>query len=285
MNRKILKATGLTFRYLFLIAMTVIALFPIVYTIASSFKTNSEIMAHPEYVFPKEFTFDNYITALKSKNFNVLTMTRNSLVYTLMCVASTIFTSTMSGYVFARGAFRGKGLIFACFSALLFINIGTISVYPLFDILKLIRLNNSIWGLIIVKIFSISVVNIYLVRSYVRTLPKELDEAATIDGCGFAGIFFRIIAPLLKPLMATIGILAFQYSWNEYLLPTVFTISNKAQQTLIVGVVALKTSGAGAASWNLMLTGTTIALIPVLFAYAVGNKYFVKGLTAGAVKG
>ena len=80
-------------------------------------------------------------------------------------------------------------------------------------------------------------------------------------------------------------ILAFQASWNEYLLPTIFTISDPKQQTLIVGVVALKNSGSGASSWNLMLTGTTIAMLPVLVAYGIGNKYFVKGLAAGAVKG
>lgn len=285
MKRKCITAFGLTLRYLFLAFIAVVALFPLIYAIASSFKTNAEILAHPEYIFPKEFTFDNYVTALKSKNFNVARMTVNSVIYTVICVAITIINSSMSGYVFARGHFRCKGLIFALFSALLFINMGTITVYPLFSILKHINLNSSLWGLIVVKVFGISVVNIYLVRSYVRTLPTALDEAATIDGCSFIGIFFRIIVPLLKPLLATIGILAFQASWNEYLLPTIFTISDPKQQTLIVGVVALKNSGSGASSWNLMLTGTTIAMLPVLVAYGIGNKYFVKGLAAGAVKG
>ena len=90
---------------------------------------------------------------------------------------------------------------------------------------------------------------------------------------------------MIKPITATIGILAFQSSWNEYLMPSIFTMAVPAQRTLIVGVVALKNSGDGAASWNLMLAGSTVAIIPVLIAYAIGNKYFVSGMTAGAVKG
>ena len=105
-----------------------------------------------------------------------------------------------------------------------------------------------------------------------------------MEGARFR-VFFSVIAPLLVPLIATIAILSFQYSWNDYLLPAIFTMSDKTQQTLIVGVVALKNSGSGAASWNIMLAGTSIALIPVLIAYSIGNKYFVAGLTAGAVKG
>ena len=101
----------------------------------------------------------------------------------------------------------------------------------------------------------------------------------------FIGIFFRIIAPLLKPIMATIGILAFQSSWNDYLMPMIFTLGAPHQRPLIVGLVALSKSGESAANWNLVLAGTTVSLIPVLVAYAFGNRYFVSGLAAGAVKG
>ena len=127
--------------------------------------------------------------------------------------------------------------------------------------------------------------NVYLVRSYVNSLPRELDESAEIDGCSFIGIFFKIIAPLLKPIMATIGILAFQSSWNDYLMPMIFTLGAPQQRPLIVGLVALSQSGESAASWNLVLAGATVSLIPVLVAYGFGNRYFVSGLSAGAVKG
>ncbi len=271
--------------YFILIAMAAITLFPIIYVISASFKSNSEIMVHPERLFPVAPTLDNYKQAWNSGNFRIGNMLWNSLYYSVICVVITMITSSMGGYVFARGEFPAKKVIFAVFSSLMFVSIGSITIYPLFDILDIFGLAHSLWGLIVMKMFGVSIINIYLVRSYVNTLPKALDEAAEIDGCSFFGIFARIMLPLTKPIMATVGILAFQGSWNEYLLPTIFTLTRPEQRTLIVGVVALKNSGQAAASWNLMLAGTTVALIPVLLAYAVGNKYFVSGIAAGAVKG
>lgn len=106
-----------------------------------------------------------------------------------------------------------------------------------------------------------------------------------MDGCSFIGIFFKIILPLMKPILATIAILSFNGSWNDYLLPNIFTLTIPAQRTLIVGLMALKTTGEAASSWNLMLAGASIAMMPVLVAFAFGNRYFVKGVAAGAVKG
>lgn len=285
MNLKIKKAIPKIFIHLFLMAVALIALFPVVYVISSSFKSNSEIMVHPEAVFPISPTLGNYKIAFNSSDFNIGRMFLNSAYYTVICVAVIIFLSSMGGYVFARGEFRGKKVLFTMFSALMFVNIGTITIYPLFDVLNLINLSSSLQGLIVMKFFGINIVQIYLVRGFINSLPKALDESAEIDGCGFFKTFVYIIFPLLKPIIATIGILAFQGSWNEYLMPTLFTLTRPEQRTLIVGVMALKSSGEAASSWNLMLAGTTVALIPVLLAYAVGNKYFVKGIASGAVKG
>ena len=285
MNLKIKKAIPKIFIHLFLMAIALIALFPVVYVISSSFKSNSEIMVHPEAVFPISPTLENYKIAFNSSDFNIGRMFLNSAYYTVICVAVIIFLSSMGGYVFARGEFRGKKVLFTMFSALMFVNIGTITIYPLFDVLNLINLSSSLQGLVVMKFFGINIVQIYLVRGFINSLPKALDESAEIDGCGFFKTFVYIIFPLLKPIIATIGILAFQGSWNEYLMPTLFTLTRPEQRTLIVGVMALKSSGEAASSWNLMLAGTTVALIPVLLAYAVGNKYFVKGIASGAVKG
>ena len=273
------------FIYILLTVILLIVVFPLVYTVCAAFKPNVEILADPGAIFPKQATLDNFITALSDEDFNVPVLLKNSVYYTVIITVAVIFKSAMSGYVFARGEFPGKKIIFGVFSALLFIHLGTITVYPLFDILNVIHLNRSLWGLIIIKIFGVNVINIYLVRSFVKSLPEGLDEAARIDGCNFIQTFFYIIAPLLKPVLATVGILAFKNSWNEYLMPTIFTLSNPAQRTLIAGVVALKSGGAAATSWNLMFAGSAIALVPVLIAYAFGNRYFVSGLASGSVKG
>ena len=263
----------------------VIIVFPLIYTVLASFKTNSEILANPGGIIPRQFTLDNYISAWNSEDFRVMLLLKNSLYYTAIITTAVILKGAMAGYVFARAEFPGKKIIFMLFSALLFIRLGTITVYPLFDILNILKLNKSLWGLILIKCFGVNVVNIYLVKSFVSSLPTGLDEAARIDGCNFIQTFFYIIAPLLKPVLATIGILAFKNSWNEYLMPTIFTLGRPDQRTLIAGVVALKSGGEAATSWNLMFAGSAIALVPVLIAYAFGNRYFVSGLASGAIKG
>lgn len=282
---KLIKAISTTAVYLIFITVLIIVLFPIIYVILSAFKSNMEIMAHPEWYFPRNFTFENFAIAWNSDSFNVGRMFFNSLWYTTFTVIITLATSSVSGYVFARGEFKLKKFFFTLFSALMFISLGSITIYPKFEILSLIGLNKSLWGLIILQCFGIPVVNMYLVRSFVNTLPYELDEAAIIDGCTFTGIFFKIIFPLLKPVLATLAILSFQSSWNSYLMPTLFTMSRPDQQTLIVGIIALKNSGEGAAAWNLMFAATTIALLPILVVYAIFSRFFTEGITAGAVKG
>ena len=271
--------------YAVMIAILIIVLFPIIYTFLASFKSNAEILVNPGKVFPEHFTFENYKIAWNAEDFDVKRLVWNSTYYTAICVCMSLLKSSMAGYVFARAEFPGKKIMFTAFSALLFIKLGSITVYPLFNILNKIHLNKSLFGLIVVKVFSIPVVYIYLVKSFVTALPKELDEAAKIDGCSFAGTFFRVIAPLLKPVLATIGILSFKNTWNEYLMPTIFTLGNPSQRTLIAGVVALKSTGNAASSWNLMLAGSVIALLPVLVVYTFANKFFVTGLASGAVKG
>ncbi len=271
--------------YAILIIVGIITAFPIIYTFASSFKTNAEIFAYPERVFPKAFTFDNYILAAKSSDFNVLKMFWNSFYYSAFYVVTVVGASAMQGYAFARSEFPGKKIIFAIFSSMMFISMGSITIYPQFAILSHLGLSKSIWGLIFMNAFAAPIVNVYLIRGFIRSIPQSVDEAAKIDGCSFFGVFLRIILPIIKPVLATVTIFAFQGSWNDYLMPTLFTLSRPEQRTLIVGIMALKTSGNAASSWNLMLAASTVALIPVLIVYCICNRQFVSGLMAGAVKG
>lgn len=272
-------------KYIILVLILIFTVFPLIYAFACAFKTNMELMSRPDRIFPIDPTFENFSIAWSSEKFNVPRMFFNSVWYTSVSVVITIIVASVSGYVFARSEFPGKKLIFAMFSSLMFISLGSITIYPLFDILSGIGLNKSLWGLVVVQCFGIPVVNMYLVKGFVQALPIDLDEAATIDGCTFTGIFFRIILPLLKPIIATIAILAFNHTWNSYLMPSLFTMTSPKQQTLIVGVIALKNSGEGATSWNLMFAGTAIALVPVIFLFIFGNKYITKGIVTGAVKG
>ena len=271
--------------YLFLIVIVIVSIFPLIYVLAGSFKTNSELLAYPERVFSQNPTFENYIAAWNAEDFNVSRMLINSILYTTASVIITLATSAMAGYVFARGKFKLKKTIFMVFVSLMFINVGSITIYPQFEVLNLIHLSRGLPALLVMHFFAIPIANIFLVRNYVDTIPKEIDEAAQVDGCGFFGIFMRIIVPMLKPLFATLGILAFQASWNDFLMPNIFTLTVPEQRTLIVGIMAMKTSGEGATNWSLMFAASSLALLPVLLAYVFANKYFVSGLADGAVKG
>ena len=282
---KILKFLARALIYIVLIAVMVFVAFPLLSVIGAAFKSNMEILTMPEVLFPKKPTVENFVLAWNSEVFNVPRMLFNSIWYTVSSVVITLFSSALCGYVFARGEFRGKKTIFAVFTSLMFISMGSITIYPSFEILSGLGLTGSLAGLLVMTCFGIPVVNMHLVRGFVNSLPKEIDEAAEIDGCGFTGRFFKIILPMFKPIIATIAILAFNSAWNDYLMPTMFTLSNPKQHTLIIGIMALKSSGQGATSWNLMFAGTFIALIPVLVIFAIGNKYITKGIAAGAVKG
>ena len=126
---------------------------------------------------------------------------------------------------------------------------------------------------------------IFLIRGYMNSVPKELDEAAKIDGCTFFQTFYKIILPVLKPILATVALLSFRGGWNEYILPLVFTMTDASKRPLTVGVTMLKNAGDGAAAWNIMFAGATIAIVPILVIYIFASKYFINGMTAGAVKG
>jgi len=271
--------------YIFLLFIAVVTLFPLFYVVLGSFKTNVEIMAHPEKVFPLSWTYVNYNTVWNSKTFNVPVLLKNSIYYTVMSVMINIVNSTVAAYVFERGRFRGKTIIYAVFTALMFVHMGSVTAYAAFKILGFLRIPISLNGLIFTKLFGIPIVNIMLSRSYIKGIPEELDEAAKIDGCGFVRILIKIYLPLLKPILITLFLLAFQTSWNDYLNPAIYTTARPGQRTLMVGLMALKDTSESAASWNLMLAGTCIALLPVLAVFIIGNKYFVDGLTTGAVKG
>ncbi|MDR1903200.1 MAG: carbohydrate ABC transporter permease [Treponema sp.] len=269
--------------YLVLFGVFCVTIFPVFYTFMASFKSNKEILTAGNRVIPTKFVFDNYVQAWKLANFKQYTF--NSVFMSVFIVAGVIVTSTVCGYVFARGQFRGKQFLYYMILSSMFVSLGSLTLYPLLMIAKVVNLNRSLWGVIIIRIFAVNTTNVFIARGFVESIPREIDEAAKVDGCSFFRIFLHIIAPLCKPVIATVGILTFRSSWNDYLLPLVFTLSNPNRMPLVVGVVNLKSSGEAASSWNLMLAGTALSMIPMILIYTIFNRYFIDGLTSGSVKG
>jgi multiple sugar transport system permease protein len=269
--------------YIVLAIVFVFTMFPVFYTLMASFKSNRELLTSGSRIIPTEFVFDNYVQAWKLGNFKQYTF--NSLFMTFFIVLGVIVNCTVSGYVFARARFTGKQFLYYMILSSMFVSLGSLTLYPLLMITKVVGLNKSLWGVIVIHVFAANVTNLFIARSYVESIPKEIDEAARIDGCSFGGIFLHIIAPLCKPIIATVGILTFRSAWNDYLLPLVFTLASPKRMPLIVGVVNLKSSGEAASSWNLMLAGTAISIIPMIIVYIAFNRYFIEGITSGSVKG
>jgi multiple sugar transport system permease protein len=196
-----------------------------------------------------------------------------------------IITATIEGYVFSRGTTKFSKFVYSMVMASLFISIGTLSLFPQLGIIKAIKLNGTLWGVVLIMVFGMNVTQVFLSTSFFNQIPREIDEAARIDGCGFFRIFLYIISPLTKPLMATVGLISFRAAWSNYLMPYIFTISRPANLPLVVGVINLKSSGEAASSWDLALAGISISLVPMLIVYLFLNRFFIAGLTEGAVKG
>ena len=274
---------GSVLTHIFLIALLVIIVFPLFCAAMSSFKTNFDIMRDPGTIIPENFTLENYPQAWKLADFKTYTM--NSVYMSVTIVIGTLFFSTMAGYGFARSNFKGKNVIFIMFTATMFMGFGSVSIYPTLQIAKFLHVNNSIFGVVLITVLGANITNLFLCKNYLLGLDPAIEEAAEIDGCGFVGRFFHVALPLMKPIIATMGILSFVGAWNSYMLPMIFTLANPKAAPLTVGIVALKGSGAGAASWNLMLAGTMISIVPMIIIYLIFNKQMVNGITAGGVKG
>ncbi|MDF2485147.1 MAG: binding-protein-dependent transport system inner rane component [Herbinix sp.] len=282
MKSKLLKISLGTLVTLFLVVMVVFTVYPILYAVIGSFKTNGELTAGGSFLPEGAWQFGNYWEAFVKANFTKYTI--NSIVISVSTMIIAVFTSSLAGYVFARQKFVGKKLIMTFYVGLMFIALGSVTLYPIYSLLMKFGLHKSIVGLILVLTGGQSA-NVLLVMGFIQSIPKELDEAAIIDGCSAYGIFFRIIRPLIAPIMAVVALFTFRNAWNDYVTTLVMSISMPKLKTLTVAVVQLKYSMNAAAEWHIMLAGASIAIIPILIVYFFANKQFISGLTAGAVKG
>ena len=235
--------------------------------------------------------FENYATVwgMSGSSLNsqttYLDYTLNSILVSLLTVFLVVLFTSMSAYVFQRGSFPGKKFLYWMFLGTMFVGAGTITIFPILQITTKLNLNNRV-GLAIVQFATAGASNLFLTMGYLKTISMELDQAARIDGCSFFSTWWRIILPLSKPILATVALMSFRGSWNNYLLPNLMLAKNQKATTLVVAVVKLQSmGGSGASQYNLMMTGTMLAMLPMLILFLIMNKMFVEGVTAGAVKG
>lgn len=272
---------GFIFVILFMLAM--LTVYPVIYIILGAFKANNELVSGGLKILPDAFLFDNFKQAWEMANFARYTW--NSLVLSFGVMVLSVLTAGMAGYVFARKEFKLKRLIYGSLVMFMFVNVGSVSLRPLFELATKLHLNKSLLPVILISTGSSQATYIFLIQGFMNSVPVELDEAAKMDGCSFFRIYVKIILPVIKPAVATVGLLAFRGGWNEYILPLVFTMTNEKMRPLTVGVIALQNAGDGAAAWNILFAGSAISIVPILLIYLLMSRQFMNGTTAGAIKG
>lgn len=268
-------------KWVFLGITVIFTLYPIIYTILGSLKTNAELTQGGSF-FPSQWHFENYYKAFMEADF--LQYTVNSIIVSLAVTLLAVSTCSLAGFIMARRDFPGKKLLSAMYLSMMFVSLGSITLYPIYEMMHALNLHKTIIALI-VALTGGQAANVFLVMGFTKAIPRELDEAAIIDGCSIYQVYYKIVLPLTKPILAVVALFAFRNAWNDYITGLVMTITAPALKTLTVAVVQLKYSVNAAAEWHIMLAGASIAIIPILIVYLFANKQFIAGLTAGAVKG
>lgn len=203
----------------------------------------------------------------------------NSALVTALCATGQMFTAALAGYVFARVEFRGRGLLFAGVLATMMVPV-QVTIVPVFMLIRGMGLSDTLLALILPALPT--AFGTFLMRQYFLGLPTELGEAAAIDGAGPMRTFFSVYAPLAKPGLAIVGILAFNFHWNEFFRPLIMTISEQ-NFTLPLGLVTLQ-GNLGTGSVATVLAGVVLSMIPALAVFIIGNRPLREGLTAGSSK-
>jgi multiple sugar transport system permease protein len=276
---KPLKKLGIPLTHILLIASGLIWIYPFIWMIMASFKTNSEYISSGLAILPKSFQIENYIRAWETAKFSVYFY--NTVILSVSVVVIVVLLCAMTGYVLGRFEFPGRKMILILVAATLFLPKGY-TIIPIYSFVNSLGLNNTLAGVILAEAGGAHVLFILLFTAFYRGVPKELEEAAQIDGAGFIRTFIQVMLPLSKPTIATTGILQFMYTWNSFLIPLVFTLSKPELRTLGVGMFQFV--GEHSVDWTGAAAAASISLIPIILIFIFFQRYFVEGI-AGAVKG
>lgn len=269
-----------------LIVIALLFITPLVWMVSTSFKNTEEAAKGGLSLLPSdvskmpEIIKDNYSAVWNDSSITFPIYLRNTLVVAILSVAGMVFSSAIVAYGFARIQFRGRGAMFAIVLATMMIPFPVVMgpLYLIFKELGWIGTLKPLW----VPAWFGGAFNIFLLRQFFMGIPKELDEAATIDGCSHWGIFWRIILPLSRPALVIVALFHFIYVWNDFLGPLIF-LTNRDQFTLALGL-QLYQSKAGNTPWNWLMAASTMVVLPVLLVFLTARQAFVKGIAGEGLK-
>lgn len=268
--------------YTVCVLLLVIFAFPLFWSLLTSFKLPSEASASPANIIPSKLTFENY-AQLATFGDGIGRYLGNSVIVTAMTVIGAVLLSTLGGFGFSRFHFPAKNLIFLLILVTLMIPFQSI-LTPLFLLLRFIHLQNTLLGLALVYITFQLPFAVFMMRNSFDSVPRELEEAALIDGCTPLTLLTRVMLPIVMPGIVTVSLFAFFGAWNEFLAALIF-MSNAEDFTLPVMLLNAQSGQFGTVNWGAMQAGLTFSMLPCAVLFLLLQRYYINGLIAGAVKG
>jgi len=263
--------------YVFLIGVGISMLAPLLWMLVTSIKSpDADVMSLAKWL-PDKPHWGNYRKVMVETNFARALF--NSFLVTISVTVGQVFTSSLAAYAFARLEFRGRDKLFLGYLATMMIP-AAVTTIPLFILMRHLRWVNTYWALLVPGMFS--AYGTFMLRQFFMTIPKELEDAAIIDGCGPLGVYWNVILPLSKPALATLSILTFMGSWRSFMWPLIIT-HTRDMFTLPVALAQFQEMYG--VQWTLMMAGSVIMIIPMLIVFIFGQRYFVEGIQLGAIKG
>lgn len=275
-NRKRLQ---LALRYAILIVIALIILVPLVWMLSTSFKPKSQWFAREVEWIPRTFTFENYAKIFSSPSTPIGRWFLNSILLASITTVLTLFTASLAAYAYARLEFPGRKVIFAIMLSTLFLP-GVMFLVPNFLTVFRLGLLNTYPGVFLPALAG--VFGVFFLRQFFETIPKELEEAAHMDGATIFQTFWQIVLPLARPALATLSVITFLASWNDFLWPLLI-LKDRALQTLPPGLRTLQ--GAYTSEYGQMMAGSAIAAVPVLVLYLFMQRYIVESVATTGIKG
>jgi ABC-type glycerol-3-phosphate transport system permease component len=282
MKKKMKRAAYVSGVILMMVIFAVYFLFPFVYMISVSLQTESELMTAvglKEQLIPKSWRWSNYIEVFRQIPFARYFV--NSGIVTGLTVLGTTISASLVAYSFARLRWPGRDFIYSIMLVTMMIP-GSVLMIPTYKMYSTMGLTNSWWPLILPAFLGGGAGNVILIQQFFKTVPKETYEAAKIDGAGELGIWWRIMMPLSKPVIATVAVFAFLFSWNDYMGPMIY-INDTMLTTVALGLRAFFSQQS--TNWSLLMAGSIISMIPNIIIFVFCQRYFLEGIKSGAVKG
>jgi len=267
-----------TASFLIIIFIAALVMLPIWWMIRSSLMKSLEIFRWPPQFFPKEWLFSNY--NIKPTTFDFWRYLGNTLTIVVPCVVFGTVTAIFCGYAFARLRFRGKAFLFSlCVGSMLLPTM--VTLIPIYIAWSSMGLTDTYWPLILPYLCGGGAFNIFLVRQFIKTLPRELDESASIDGASYFRTLVSIIVPSIKPAIIVVGLLIFISTWNDLLQQTIY-ISSREKYTMAVGLTTFM--GSFKNDYAGMFAATCLSFLPGVIVYLLGQRYFVEGIVMTGMK-